>query len=161
MESNEKTHTLEEKKFPQNIWSRRVVACYSEIRYLANNVPSANTLAWSRQSPFTNISVSVLLAQFQNKTLTKHTRAQLKNQVMIWKTYRISQNCACNSKIFFCVSSQNCFTKHYTILSQATRIFHSYPHISCEVQCKTYNVVVQLSTNIQFKVRGEKKREDA
>jgi len=76
MESNKNPHAGEEKKkFPQKTWSRRVVACYSEITQLAKNLPSANTLAWSRQSPFTHISVSVLLARFQNKTLTKQTQA--------------------------------------------------------------------------------------
>lgn len=68
MESSEKPHAHAGKKFPQKIGSRRVVAQYFEITYLAKNLPSANTLAWS-QSPLDNhhsdvfLSVSVLLAQ--------------------------------------------------------------------------------------------------
>lgn len=70
MESSEKPHAhAEKKKFPQKIGSRRVVAQYFEITYLAEYLPSANTLAWSQSPPDNHhsdvfLSVSVLLAQF-------------------------------------------------------------------------------------------------
>lgn len=71
MESSKKpqAHAEKKKKFPQKIVSRRVVAQYFEITYLAEYLPSANTLAWSQSPPDNHhsdvfLSVSILLEQF-------------------------------------------------------------------------------------------------